>query len=238
MSTPIEPPLPDTTGSHDTSGSDADTKAARRSSRRQTAVITASMLVTVVVVGLAWLAWPTAQGTVASSATSDQPSVTSTPAPSASTTSTPSTSPSAPATPGVLPPAEATTQVADFLAAAAAIAPDSTKTADTLSKVASGAIISEIENDQQELVANGWTQTGAPTVTSLTIVSTDAAATPATTVVEACVDSTSVVTLDSDGKPLAATPDQANRALNIFTLQQDGSSWRVIARTFPDNTTC
>jgi len=234
MSNPADPSPPEPA----TGDSAAGARAARRDSRRRTAIVTVSMLATVAVVGLAWELWPTGTSTTASTVTTDQTPAPN-PIPATSSAAPPSATPSASPVPDLLPPAEASAQVADFLAATAAIAPDATDTSDRLSKVASGAIISEIENDHQELVANGWTQEGTPTVASLTIVSADATAVPPTTVAEACIDSSDVVTLDSDGKPLAgAGNDHAHRALNIFTLQQNGSTWRVISRTFPADTTC
>ncbi|MGO4105379.1 hypothetical protein AB4Y63_15620 [Leifsonia sp. YAF41] len=234
MSNPVESSSPE--AAIDDSAQIA--RAARRDSRRRTTIVTVSMLATVAVIGLTWSVWPTGTSTTASTQAADQP-VVSTPIPTAAAAARPSAAPSASPVPDLLPPAAATTHVADFLAAAAAIAPDATDTSDRLSKVASGAIIAEIENDQQELVANGWTQEGTPTVVSLTIVSADATAIPPTTVAEACIDSSDVVTLDSDGKSLAgAGNDQTHRALNIFTLQQSGSTWRVISRTFPADTTC
>jgi hypothetical protein len=54
-------------------------------------------------------------------------------------------------------------------------------------------------------------------------------------VVAACIDSTAVVTLDAAGTPLpASTP----RALNLYTLSSETGAWRVVARTFPDETAC
>ena len=219
----------------------AGTAAARRRSPRRTTLVTASLLATVAVIGMAWAAWPTEQSTLTSSVASDQPHAapTPTPTPTPSASTPPPAATHAPAIPGALAPAEASAQVADFLATAATLAPDAPDTVDQLAKVASGAIVAEIANDQQEFVANGWTQKGTPVVASLIILSADATATWPTAVVQACIDSSDVVTLDSDGTPLAGPGnDHTHRALTLFTLQRNGSSWRVISRTFPDDTTC
>lgn len=226
----------------------------RSATRKRIAWVTVALLATVAVVGVAWDAWPAGKSSTAEGApaTPNQPveasTSTPTPTPTSSATSTPTSSPSAPistpspstpATPNPPPLKDATVTVSDFLAATAIIAPDAPDTADQLAKVAAGSIIAEIENDQQELVANGWTQKGTPIVDSLSIVSNDATATPPSAVVQACIDSSAVVTFDSDGKPLAGPGDaKPDRALNIFKLQRDGTSWRVTARSFPNDTTC
>lgn len=218
----------------------------RSASRKRIALVTVTLLAAVAVVGVAWDAWPAGKSSTAegSPATPPQPDQASTSTPTSTPTLSPSapnptSSPSTPATPSLPPLKDATVTVSEFLAAAAIIAPDAPDTADQLAKVAAGSIIAEIENDQQELVANGWTQEGTPVVHSISLVSNDATATPPSAVAQACIDSSAVVTFDSDGKPLAGPGDaKPDRAMNIFKLQHDGTSWRVTARTFPDDTTC
>lgn len=111
----------------------------------------------------------------------------------------------------------------------------STKTGDTteLAALASTAILEDVANDAQELEANGWTRTGTATVAAVTIRSNNAETGEA--VVAACVDSTTVVTVDAAGEPLGAA---SGRALNLYTLSTDAEGWRVTARTFPDETDC
>jgi hypothetical protein len=146
---------------------------------------------------------------------------------------------SAPAPQGALNKELATTTVQGFLDLVAAADPKSHRLAAQLSAVARGAIVDEIGNEQQELESNGWTQRGKATVKSVTILSTDLSATPPTAVAQACIDSSHVVTLDASGKPLGGTDPAASRAaLNIYSLQQDGGTWRITARTFPDNPAC
>ena len=133
----------------------------------------------------------------------------------------------------------ATSTVKGFLDSVAAIDPTSKSLGAKLSAVARGAIVDELENEQQELESNGWTQRGKASVKSVTIISTNLTATPPTAVAQACVDSSKVVTLDADGRPLAGTdPAAAHAALNIYSLQQDGGTWRITARTFPDDPAC
>ncbi|SDK63575.1 hypothetical protein SAMN05216282_10954 [Cryobacterium psychrotolerans] len=133
----------------------------------------------------------------------------------------------------------ATSTVKGFLESVAAVDPTSKSLGAKLSAVARGAIVDELENEQQELESNGWTQRGKATVKSVTIISTNLTATPPAAVAQACVDSGKVVTLDADGRPLAGTdPAAAHAALNIYSLQQDGGTWRITARTFPDDPAC
>ena len=141
------------------------------------------------------------------------------------------------APPGVITKELATTMVTGFVASVAAVDPLSTDVSDQLSNVARGAILGEIENLDEELRSNGWTLSGRPVVKSVTIVSSDLTATPATAIARACIDSSKVVTLDSSGKPVGgqtASPP----ALNLYSLQQDAGIWRVVARTFPNDPAC
>lgn len=102
-----------------------------------------------------------------------------------------------------------------------------------LSAIASDAILEDFANEAQELEANGWVRTGAATVASVVIRSHNR--TTGDVVVAACIDSTRVVTLDAAGEPLAASTP---RALNLYTLSSEAGAWRVVARTFPDETAC
>ncbi|MGV8886135.1 MAG: hypothetical protein ACOH1T_11190 [Microbacteriaceae bacterium] len=102
-----------------------------------------------------------------------------------------------------------------------------------LTALASTAILDDFANQAQEFEVSGWTRTGVATVASVTIRSQNRAT--GDVVVAACIDSSKVVTLDASGTPLvSATP----RALNLYTLAATARDWRVIARTFPDETVC
>ena len=141
------------------------------------------------------------------------------------------------APPGVITKELATAMVTGFVASAAAIAPLSTDVSDQLSAVARGMILAEIENQDEELQANGWTLSGKPVVKSVTIISTNLTGAPPTALVQACIDSSKVVTLDSSGRPVGKQKD-APPALNLYSLQQDAGVWRVVARTFPNDPAC
>jgi hypothetical protein len=132
----------------------------------------------------------------------------------------------------------ATTSIQSFLTAVTKIDSKTDDISHQLSSVAAGAIVEEIANEQQELTANGWKLKGSPTIGTVSVVSTNTTASPETAVVQACVDSSKVVTLDSDGTPLGTSTGAAARALNIYTLQHAASGWRVVSRTFPANPNC
>ncbi|TBN57991.1 DUF4101 domain-containing protein [Glaciihabitans arcticus] len=133
-----------------------------------------------------------------------------------------------PATDVGITPVMADLAVAGFLTAVA------TTPASDLPKVASGAILEDLQNEAQELEANGWTRTGRAKVDGVKVTSSNEAAGTATVV--ACVDSSKVATLDENGDRLAA-PATA-RALNIYSLSRSDGFWRVVSRTFPDETAC
>lgn len=141
------------------------------------------------------------------------------------------------APPGVITKELATTMVTGFVSSVTAIDPLSVDVPEQLSTVARGTILAEVENQAEELRANGWTLSGAPVVKSVSIISSDLTATPATAIARACIDSSKVETLDAAGKPVGG-PTDSPPALNLYTLQQDAGVWRVVARTFPNDPTC
>ena len=141
------------------------------------------------------------------------------------------------APPGVITRELAASTVTGFVASVAAIDPVSADVSAQLSTVATGTILAEIENQGQELEANGWSLSGTPVVTSVTIISTNRTGNPSTALVQACVDSSKVVTLDANGTPIGG-PDSPPPALNLFSMQQDAGVWRVISRTFPNDPAC
>ena len=143
-----------------------------------------------------------------------------------------------PDVPTPLSPAQANAAAKKFLDSSIAVDPAAPDSNVGLGDAASGAILSEVENDTQELEANGWTRQGVATIEALTIVSSDSSTDPATVVAQACVDSSKVMTLDHSGKPVGDSGSVIQRALNIYTLQYIAGAWKVVARTFPDNPTC
>lgn len=105
---------------------------------------------------------------------------------------------------------------------------------DTLmGNVASGGYLQELENQWQELVANGWSVEGSPTVVSAEV--TEASDTQATVV--ACVDSSHVRTLDAAGVAIGTA--STARALNVYTLEQSSDGiWRITSHSFPNDPAC
>jgi len=160
---------------------------------------------------------------------STRPSTDAADAPASAPSSVPTPTATDPAVPAsTLTTTVADTTVASFLAAVATVQP-----AD-FAKVASGAILEELQNDAQELEANGWSRTGVAEVDGVTVLESDDAKGTAT--VEACVDSSDVATLDQNGDRL--NPEGTARALNLYSLARTDGAWRVVSRTFPDDTAC
>jgi hypothetical protein len=137
-----------------------------------------------------------------------------------------------------LPPDHAKDRIKKFLDVSVPADPAAPGSDGELEDAARGAIRAEVENDKQELKANGWSRRGNATVETVTIISSDITSDPATTIAHACVDSSKVVTLDADKKPVGASGASVQRALNIYTLHYMSDEWRVVARSFPDNPTC
>lgn len=134
--------------------------------------------------------------------------------------------------------AEVTTVLDGFLAAGARAAADPATGTDEVDPVATGAMLAEIANDQQELAAFGWTRSGSPTIVSASVLSSDPTAAPPTVLVRACLDISGVVTRDSAGAPVPSDPTVTPRALTDFTLVGSGSQWLVSDRSYPDNPQC
>jgi len=127
----------------------------------------------------------------------------------------------------------------DYLGKVSTIGPKTKNLSNVLLNVASGPIVAELENTQQELTTEGWTLKGVPTVVSVKILKSNPSAAKPTATVEACIDSSKVFTYDSKGKVIpTAGGKAAARALNIYSLQRTDGHWRVVSRTFPNNPTC
>lgn len=134
---------------------------------------------------------------------------------------------------------DATKVVASFLKVLGSSDFDNAGAASAIEEVATGAILEEIRNSSQELAANGWTQHGESTVRSVTVLSQDLTDSPATMKVQACIDSSAIIVTDSVNVPITGEgKNRSDSALNIFTLQESDETWRVAARTFPDNPAC
>lgn len=144
--------------------------------------------------------------------------------------------PAAPAPPTALGTLE-DTAATDVIAHVLEISIVHVETADDLGKlmenVAANGYLAELENQWQELVANGWAMDGSPTVVSTEI--HEVSDTSAT--VTACIDSSNVRTLDADGNAIGAA--SGTRALNTFALEQsDDGIWRITSHSFPNDPAC
>lgn len=136
-------------------------------------------------------------------------------------------------------PDDATNVVTSFLKVLGHSGPDGGTDESAIEEVAAGAILEEIKNSNQELEANGWKSQGVSTVKSLTILSQELTDSSATMTVQACVDSSAIVVTDSMNVPIVGEGENRNdSALNIFTIQKSDESWRIVARTFPNNPAC
>jgi hypothetical protein len=155
--------------------------------------------------------------------------------PVATTQGTSSTSPTASPTdgprtddPAPITEADATTAVSTYLSTT------STAEETDLADVAAGAMLDELAAEREELETNGWTISGRAKVDSVEVVK--ASDKHGTATVLACIDSSAVTILDADGAPLGAS--QTPRALNLFTLIDDGGTWKIQSRTFPEDPAC
>src|SRR5699024_6327746 len=114
----------------------------------------------------------------------------------------------------------------------------STDVSAQVSAVAGKRFISELEASLLELESQGWTLSGTPDVVLVRITSRDRNTTPPTVTIEACIDSSDVHTLDSNGDPLPTDPSSA-RALNSYVLsQQDNGTWLITSHSFPPDPSC
>ena len=107
-----------------------------------------------------------------------------------------------------------------------------------LSNVTEGDYLAELTAQWQELVANGWSVSGAPTVVSTEV--TDLDVQQGTATVLSCLDSSGVELRDDAGDPIGAAGPNAARALHLFTftLDKDDGVWRASGHTFPHDPSC
>ncbi|WP_314424384.1 hypothetical protein [uncultured Microbacterium sp.] len=161
-----------------------------------------------------------------------------TPAPSPTVTATPA--PAAPPTvDGELDDDAALVTVETALAAPISTVGTSEDLAVLLKDVAVDAYAAEIEAQWQELVSQGWTITGEPTLVSSDVTAVDAEADPATAEITACIDSSAVAILDANGDRIGDESATMPRALHLFTLVQgDDDIWRIASHSFPNDPTC
>ena len=161
----------------------------------------------------------------------DQAATGSGPSPTPSVTAT--HAPAAPPTvAGEIDAAEAQLTIQTALAASADLAA-------VLKDVAVDAYAAEVEAQWQELISQGWSIDGSPTLVSTEVTSLSADAEPPTAEITACVDSSAVTMLDANGDPIGDDSAKTPRALHLFTLIQGTDDiWRISAHGFPNDPTC
>jgi hypothetical protein len=122
----------------------------------------------------------------------------------------------------------------DFVVTAAALVADPEAGIDSISTVAAGAIVAELESERLELEVNEFSKVGTPKVESVEVLEQ----TETTATVQACIDSSDVKVVDADGNEVNSPGGTSPRALNIFSLELRDGSWIVVARTFPNDPQC
>ena len=209
----------------------------RRIGRR--AAVALVLLLVVVLAGLALWAASRHAGSGARPSSSGTPvALTPTPSP---TDPAPSDSPSAPqsgatttASGAVLSDQEATEVVAEAMGAVSDALRTPAQVGDLSSRL-SGAALEAFENQRQEWEAQGWTQSGAPTLEGLRLVEEDPSGTRVR--VEVCVDSSGVSVHDDTGAQIRP-PSDPQRSLNVLLLVDEGGTWKLAEQTFADPPQC
>lgn len=159
---------------------------------------------------------------------SPTPTVTATPAPAADPTET-----------GELDEESAVDAIETALAAPFATVGTSDDLAELLKNVAVDAYAAELEAQWQELISQGWTIDGSPSLVSAEVTDLDAGAGTPTASVTACVDSSEVTISDAAGDQVGDPAATEPRALHLFTLIQGSDDvWRISAHSFPNDPTC
>ncbi|MGM1017106.1 MAG: hypothetical protein ACQEW8_06160 [Actinomycetota bacterium] len=159
---------------------------------------------------------------------SPTPTVTATPAPAADPTET-----------GELDEESAVDAIETALAAPFATVGTSDDLAELLKNVAVDAYAAELEAQWQELISQGWTIDGSPSLVSAEVTDLDADADTPTASVTACVDSSEVTISDAAGDQIGDPAATEPRALHLFTLIQGSDDvWRISAHGFPNDPTC
>lgn len=185
---------------------------------------------TVIVIGVIIALVITAgdRGSTTGAGPSPSPSVTATPAPAGPPTAA-----------GELDDDEALITIETALAAPISTVGTSADLAALLKDVAVDAYAAELEAQWQELVSQGWSITGTPTLVSSIVTSMSTDSDPATAEVTACIDSSAVSILDSAGNPIGDDSAKTPRALHLFTLVQGADDvWRIANHSFPNDPTC
>jgi hypothetical protein len=108
----------------------------------------------------------------------------------------------------------------------------------SLKDVAAGRALDEIQAQIIELHANGWTVRGTTRIQNVKVLHARLTGAHPIAEVQACVDSSHVSVVRSDGRTTAQNPAASRRALNLYSLQADHGVWRIVAHSFPNDPTC
>lgn len=102
-----------------------------------------------------------------------------------------------------------------------------------------GAARGEIEAMRQSYADEGLTLVGRPRVVSTTLRSIDAKSSPATVVLDVCIDASGVDVLDQNGQSVG---DRLYRpkapVLHVYQLREVDGEWRVSRHAIPADSTC
>jgi len=108
-----------------------------------------------------------------------------------------------------------------------------------LKNIAVDAYAEELEAQWQELISQGWTISGTPTLVTAEVTSLDADAQVPHATVTACVDSSEVVISDAAGDRIGDPAAMTPRALHLFALLQgEDGVWRISEHSFPNDPNC
>lgn len=106
-----------------------------------------------------------------------------------------------------------------------------------LSAVASGVALADLNAEVLSFAREGLQQVGTPEIVAAEVVSVDAEATPPTTLVNVCIDGSTVKILDADGKEMT-NPAAPARVKQVWTMASTESGWVLVDRTFTDDLAC
>lgn len=105
-----------------------------------------------------------------------------------------------------------------------------------LKESTTGSAFDQYVNAALEYSLNGWKTSGKPKVVGTPKMSEGTYNGQDAKFLEVCLDASDVKVEDGAGNVL--TNNQHARSLNIFTLVQDGGSWKIASHDFPNNADC
>lgn len=209
--------------SGDVLGTPADAK--RRSKALWISIVAVVLIAAGTIIAFAL---STSGGDGSPGAAAPTPTVTASPAPAAPPTET-----------GEIDDEEALLTIETALAAPIGTVGTSADLEALLKNIAVDSYAAELEAQWQELISQGWSIKGSPTLVTSEVTSLTADSDPPTAQITACIDSSAVSILDADGNPIGDDSAKTPRALHLFTLVQgDDDVWRIANHSFPNDPTC